>query len=228
MDGVVAGLSPAAEGDASVEYLVRVSPHGGWYLERDGAVVWRASTPTALRHGLFEDLQSVVIDLTVDRALIHAAVVGIDSVVVALPGSSRAGKSTLAAALVDVGAAYYSDELAILDEAGRAEAFPRPLVLRNDVADVVATPDRPNVGLPAKVAYVVFARYRDDGHWQPTSLGPEEAFAELVPNAVTMRTRPEVTLKALKALAEQAVCLKSDRGDALETAREIVSLVSGR
>ena len=68
---------------------------------------------------------------------LHAGAVALDEAGVILAGASGAGKSTLTAALVTAGAAYLSDEVAVIDPAARTVApFPRPLVL--DPESIVA------------------------------------------------------------------------------------------
>src|SRR5262249_57961124 len=49
---------------------------------------------------------------------------------IVVPGRSHTGKSTLVAELVRRGATYWSDEFAVLDDAGRVHPYRRPLVPR--------------------------------------------------------------------------------------------------
>jgi len=75
---------------------------------------------------------------------IHAAVLGGPSGVVALPGQSGLGKSTLAAALVRSGLAYLSDEALALDRrSGAVVRFPRPISLAPDVWPLLGIADQP-------------------------------------------------------------------------------------
>lgn len=64
-----------------------------------------------------------------DFTPIHAGVVVLDGRAIVLPGASGSGKTTLVAALVAMGAHYFSDEYALLDDAGRVHAYPRRLRL---------------------------------------------------------------------------------------------------
>jgi hypothetical protein len=65
------------------------------------------------------------------RLFLHAAVVGDGEGTTLLTGGSHAGKTTLAAVLVDGGLAYGSDEmLAIEPGTGALDAFRRPMTLR--------------------------------------------------------------------------------------------------
>lgn len=64
------------------------------------------------------------------RLFVHAGVVGCEGGAMVIPGRSHTGKSSLVAALLAHGAAYYSDEYAVLDDAGRVHPFPRTLHIR--------------------------------------------------------------------------------------------------
>jgi len=74
-----------------------------------------------------------------------------------LPGGTHAGKSALVAELLRCGAVYLSDEYALIDDRGRAQAYPRPLLLRNGGAEQVPR-------LPEEFhAAVATLRYRSAG-----------------------------------------------------------------
>jgi hypothetical protein len=75
--------------------------------------------------------------LAVERSpmlCVHAGVVAGAGGLIAIPGHSGLGKTTLVAALVSAGFGYISDEALALDrDTGRAHAFARPLALNADV-----------------------------------------------------------------------------------------------
>ena len=54
------------------------------------------------------------------HVLVHAGAVTWRGSGIILPGPSRSGKSTLVIALLEMGATYYSDELAVLDPSGQS------------------------------------------------------------------------------------------------------------
>ncbi len=64
------------------------------------------------------DLMVYVANNAPDYVFVHAGVVGWRGRALVLPGTSFAGKTTLVAELVRAGAAYYSDEYAVIDELG--------------------------------------------------------------------------------------------------------------
>jgi hypothetical protein len=76
--------------------------------------------------------------------LLHGAAVRVDSNAVAIVGTSGAGKSTTAAALVEAGASLLSDEVVALDDSDRPRIFPgHPSVAVH--TDAVAALDRPGI-----------------------------------------------------------------------------------
>ncbi len=67
-----------------------------------------------------------------NRVMIHAEVVGWRGRALVISGYSRAGKSTLVAELLRLGATYYSDEYAVLDGHGLVHRYARRLSLRQE------------------------------------------------------------------------------------------------
>lgn len=75
---------------------------------------------------------------------LHAGVVTTPRGLLAVPGYSGLGKTTLTAALVQAGFAYVSDEVLAVDRrTGQVTAFPRPLGLAGDVWPVLDLPGEP-------------------------------------------------------------------------------------
>ena len=66
------------------------------------------------------------------KIFVHAGVVGHRGRAIVLPGPSFTGKTTLVGELVRAGAAYYSDEFAVLDDNGLVHPYPKPLSIRTD------------------------------------------------------------------------------------------------
>src|SRR5207247_125098 len=61
----------------------------------------------------------------------HAGAVAHRGRIALLPGQSFAGKTTLTAALVELGALYYSDEFAVLDADGLVHPYAKDLSIRD-------------------------------------------------------------------------------------------------
>ena len=91
-----------------------------------------------------------------------------------MPGLSFSGKTTLVRALVEAGAVYYSDEFAMLDEAGRVHPYARQLSFRPPDGRPVDLRAEELGGVagtePLPVGMVIVTRYRPGGVWQPRQL----------------------------------------------------------
>ena len=71
---------------------------------------------------------------------VHAAVLAAAGGVIALPGESCAGKSTLAAACTVQGFGYLSDEALVLTSEGTVVPYPRPIALSSWSRTAVGVP----------------------------------------------------------------------------------------
>jgi hypothetical protein len=152
---------------------------------------------------------------------VHAGVVAREGRGLVLPGASFAGKTTLVAALVRAGAAYFSDEYAVLDQEGRVHPYARPLAMReNGVARLQDASDLGGVvgDRAVPVTAIVVTSYRDDAAWEPDTLSHGEAVLALIENAVPAQSRPAETLQAATRAVEGARLQRGERGDANRTA----------
>jgi hypothetical protein len=169
-----------------------------------------------------------------ERIFVHAGVVGWKGRALVVPGRSRSGKTTLVAALVRAGAEYYSDEFAVLDFEGRVHPFPKPLSIRGaggcDVhARKQSAEDLGGVcgRRPLEVRLVVLTAHRTGAGWNPTRLSPGQAVLEILAHTVPARLRPEASLVALERAVEHALVVRGDRGEADETARQLLERLEG-
>lgn len=166
------------------------------------------------------------------RLFVHAAAVAWRGRMLVVPGRTWTGKSTLAAALVRAGAAYYSDEFTVIDEAGLVHAFPRPLRLRADDASpercVTASPIRGvETAEPLPLGLVVSAPFRRGARWSPRAMSAGEIALALMGNAVVARTRPAHAMMRIARAMEWGVGgLQGERGEADEIAQSLLDRVS--
>jgi hypothetical protein len=63
---------------------------------------------------------------------LYAGVVAWQGHAIVFPGRSLSGKTTLVREMLRLGATYYSDEFAVVDNSGLVHSFPRPLGIRED------------------------------------------------------------------------------------------------
>jgi hypothetical protein len=134
---------------------------------------------------------------------------------------------------VRAGAAYYSDEFAVLDDRGLVHPYPKPLSIRGDNRFATDHPVDAFGGRageePLRLGLIVVTQYSVDASWEPRELSPGEAVLALLANTVPAQPRPEQTMTALRKVVEGsgAVALQSDRGDAGAIAARLLERVPG-
>ncbi len=173
------------------------------------------------------NLQLLVAEQAKERVFVHAGVVAWKGRAIVLPGRSFSGKSTLTATLLKAGAAYYSDEYAVLDRHGRVHPYPRRLCLRQPDAKRPERRSAEELGTrtgvePLPVGLVAIARYKPGSRWNPRPLTPGQAVLEMLNHTVPAQTRPDAVLSTLERIAPQARNLKGLRGEAEETAEQLL------
>ncbi len=178
---------------------------------------------------LFEqDMELYIGDQARRRIFVHAGVVGWNGRAILVPGRSGSGKSSLVRALVKTGASYYSDEFAVLDERGYVHPYPIPLSIRSGRDGTARTKYRAEeiggvVGTrPLPVALVVITRWVEGSQFRPRPVSRGRAVLDLLANALPARRRPERVLDVLTRVASQAVVLRGSRGEAEDTASQIL------
>jgi hypothetical protein len=157
-----------------------------------------------------------------DFVAVHAGVVADADRAIVMPGRSFSGTTTLVRALVEAGAVYYSDELAMLNETGRVHPYAGPLSFR--------PPDGGSVDLraeelggvagtePLPVGMVILTRYRPEGVWQPRRLSAGAGALAMLEHAVPSENRPEQAMRVVRKAIDGAVALEGERGEADELA----------
>jgi len=169
----------------------------------------------ALNHELLQALMRVC----PAHYFVHAAVVVWKGDAIVLPGLSRAGKSTLALALLLEGARYLSDELLAYTRAGRAEPLPRALKIRDECAGYFPELAGRFVGrgegrfltfdaLPAEVVApstpvgaIVVPRWVAGARNRPEPISRGEALLALAAASLNFGTHRELSLDWLAELA---------------------------
>jgi hypothetical protein len=162
-----------------------------------------------------------------ERIFVHAGVVAHAGAAILIPGPSFSGKTTLVAALVRAGAAYYSDEFAVLDEQGFVHPYPKPLSIRDGGArgidHEVAILGGEAGTHPLRVGLIAVTSYRPRARWDPQRQSPGAGAMALLSNTVPARDRPAQALAAVGQAAASAVVLEGERGEAVEAAAELLS-----
>jgi hypothetical protein len=134
-------------------------------------------------------------------------------------------------ALVQAGAAYYSDEYAVLDESGNVLPYPRRLSIRasggaparhahvSELGGVVGS-------APTTVGTVAITRFRPGSVWSPQPVSRGAGALALLENTVPARARPQAALQAITQALSGARVLIGDRGEADATARALIQVIA--
>jgi hypothetical protein len=174
-----------------------------------------------------------VAELAPRRVFVHAGVVGWKGRAILVPGKTFTGKTSLVAELVKAGAAYYSDEFAVLDAQGRVHPFLKPLSLRENGSGAQREVTLEQIGGRAgvkilPVGLVVMSEYKAGARWRPRALSPGQGALALLSHTVPARRAPERALATLERVVAGAPVLKSRRGEAAATARIILDALESR
>jgi hypothetical protein len=160
---------------------------------------------------------------------IHAGAVAIDGEALLLPGRSFAGKTTLVAALLELGADYISEEYAVVDVAGRVLPFAKDLAIRVNgqrVAQEIAPQAagaRHVVEEPVPARMVVVTRYLPDAQWAPYPISPSAAMLALLRHTATARSDSARALERTRRLCQGVRAFASLRGEAGPVAADLVA-----
>jgi hypothetical protein len=133
--------------------------------------------------------------------------------------------------LLRLGAAYYSDEYAPVDEAGMVDPFAKMLSVRGIIDEYTQT-EVPAESLgavtatePAPIGLVVMARYDPDAVWSPEILSTGDGIMEMVRNTIPIRENPAMSLRVLNRIVRDAPVLRGNRGEAAESAPQIIEFL---
>jgi hypothetical protein len=179
-------------------------------------------------HALESHLHLFVGEFAANRVFVHAGVVGWRGRAILLSGASRAGKSTLVAALLRAGASYYSDEYAVLDPNGLVHPFARRLSLRPPDGSAARRCGPEAFGshageVPLPVGLVAVTRYLAGARWRPRPLTAGQAVLALLEDTLSARHDPDGALHVLQRAVARASVVKGTRGEADETAQHLLA-----
>ena len=227
------GAAVRAAGCGDVQrFALLISPGGdGYRLEAGDEVVGESAELPPVLDQLACDLMVHVANHAPDRVFVHAGVAGWQDRAVVLPGTTFAGKTTLVAELVRAGATYYSDEYAVLDELGRVHPYARSLQMREGggveqrCVAVEELSGRAGIG-PLEVSHVVITEYVAGGRWKPEPVSAGMAVLEMMRHAIPVQRTPARVMATLAKMMETATAVRSERGEASETARRLIAAMS--
>lgn len=183
----------------------------------------------------FESLFRITIaEFAVDKVFIHAGVVAWKGKAIIIPAKSFAGKTTLVKALTKMGAEYYSDEYAVLDEEGFVHPFPKMLSVRGITNEYLQT-DYPVEyfggvqGIePLPVALILITEFEKSAEWQPEILSEGFGVMEMLSHTIPIRYNPKFSLKVLNKTVNRAIIVKTKRGEAYDFALKLLSFFENK
>lgn len=217
------GLEKSA---AACEFRFVIKSRGrtGFELYRNGEKVIEYAHRDYFYDLLDSQVRLTVAEFARQRVFLHAGVVGWRGRALVIPARSFAGKTTLVAELVKKGAAYYSDEYAVLDADGNVQPFPKWLSMRSRAAPFAqidlpvetfggaAASETIPVGL---VLLAVYDRQKPEPRrFEPRPMSQGQAILELLRHALPVRRDPPFVLEVLNKLTARAIIVEIRRGEA--------------
>jgi hypothetical protein len=196
------------------------------YVLRDaGRQVTEPCGAAEVLQALEHHLRIWVSVLSPDCLLVHAGVVAVAGRAVVLAGPSGSGKSTLVLALVEAGADYLSDDVAVIDASG--QVWPWPRAPRRRASGGIEHPPVPPAPIgQASVAAVVFTRF--DSVWDVRPIGPAQTASLLLRNTPCARSRSSFALQRCAELARLAPGFQGGRGEAVDAVAPLMKLLGSR
>jgi len=203
-------------------------PFGSGPAETKPERTWAVAS-TAHLDLVIGELELWVAEHAVGFVFVHAGCVAVDGRAIVIPGRTMSGKSALVAALVGLGATYYSDEYAAIDREGRVHPYARPLSIRSPDGMVRRTPIAELNGTagvePVRIGLVAQVRFDAESGWSLEELSPGQVALALIDNTVPAQTRPVEVMDHLQAATDGARGLRGTRGDAAEAAQDLLRLL---
>jgi hypothetical protein len=238
------GLSTSSAARAALLGRIERGPHG-YRVEVERRAPRYESDPVSAVRALNHDLLQALMARCRAHYFVHAAVLAWRGRALVLPGLSRAGKSTLALALVLEGADYLSDELLAYTAAGRAEPVPRALKIRDEC--VAAFPElaasfvgggegrflpfsalRADVlSAPAPIGAVCAPRWSPAGDDRPVAISRGEALLALTASSLNFGAHRERSLEWLAELVAPAATFALAWRDPRAAARSLLAELGG-
>jgi hypothetical protein len=215
----------SADSHAVPQWYSLVADDEGYRLYDGELLKAHLADRVSLLRVLDDELSRTIVVGCTGSVVVHAGAVEWRGRAIVFPGLTQSGKTTFTRALLDAGAVLYSDDLAVLDRAGRLRPWPRPLNLRDQGrCPTVEELDLKPGTRPLPVGLVLFTHYRAGAAFQPRSLSLGQAILAMLAHTPSATRRPREVVAVLRRSAEGAALWKGVRGEAAETARQVLEL----
>lgn len=179
-------------------------------------------------------IRLTIAEFAESRVFVHAGVVAWKGKAIVLPAKSFGGKTTLVKELTKLGAKYYSDEYAVLDENGFVHPFPKMLSIRGltdkyQQTDYSVETFGGSKGVdPLPVGMVLLTEFESGAEWQPEVLSEGLGVIELLSHTIPIRYNPKFSLKVLNKTVNRAIIVKTKRGEAERFAVKLLSFFENK
>ncbi|MBX3243980.1 MAG: hypothetical protein KF685_05945 [Acidobacteria bacterium] len=217
------------EGDASLSFGLELKG-SEFILYRDNEYFTKGEIKRIFLKYMNSVVRNRVAEFAPEHTFIHAGSVGWKGRSLIFPAKSFKGKSTLTSELVKLGADYYSDEYAVIDDNGLNHPFPRPLSLRTGEGkdlrenEVPVTEINGVAGIePLPIGMVIITEYDPESDGDLSQLTTGEGILETLVHTIPFARDPKTSLKRLKTSLNRAIILKGIRGDASDFALTVLS-----
>lgn len=211
----------------NLSYSFRTLETGEVEYDLDGETVARFLKESGPSRHFNSLIRAHVAGKSKDWVFVHSGVVEWQGKAILIPGRSGQGKTTLVSELIRIGAGYMSDEFAILDQDGMVHPFDRDLAVRSsELGFQKIAPD--NFGArkqlePIPAGMVLFTDFVEDGGWNPERITVGSGILEAIPQVIPVSFNTEFALKVLSTTFNRAIIVRSDRGEARDTAPQILA-----
>ncbi len=179
-------------------------------------------------------IRLTIAEFAADRIFLHAGVVAWKGKAIIIPAKSFGGKTTLVKELTKMGARYYSDEYAVLDENGFVHPFPKMLSVRGETNEFLQI-DYPVEAFggvqgiePLPVALVLITEFEKGAQWEPQILSEGFGIMEMLSHTIPIRYNPKFALKVLNKTVNRAIIVKTKRGEANDFALQLLSFFENK
>lgn len=217
-----------AEAEVDYRFLIKRTRRAGFDLYRNDEKVIERAHESFFFDSMDSQVRITIAEFARRKVFLHAGVVGWKGRAIVIPAQSWSGKTALVVELLKKGAAYYSDEYAVLDADANVQPFPKWLSVRSRAAPFAQT-DQPVerfggiAGVETiPVGMVLISKFdekqKTPRRWQPKRLSRGQAMMEILPHAMPIRNEPRFVLKVLNKLTARAIIVKTVRGEAEEFA----------
>ena len=198
-------------------------------LHANHAAVASAGAAEKLVPDLIRVLDDAIIRQLSGMRAIHAGAVLWNGSAVLLPGATHSGKTSLVVELLKRGAAYFSDEYALIDSDGRVHPYPRPLLLRDASPEPIPTlPSEWNAAVgdgPAMVGWILSLEYHPSSAFSLRPVSQGETLLTLLQNTPHILAESPDLIEVFQRAVADTACYSGRRPHAPHAVDQLLKLI---